>query len=532
MISAAWKMCFGGRRMKNYLFACIIGLSGVAAEIAVPQVAQAEVGVFAAANRDLTGTRPSEAPRPLFLQDKVVANERILATKDGGGQILFLDQSSLTISPNSDIVLDKYVYDADKDSGEIGLTVLKGAMRLVGGRITKKNAALIRTPTATIGIRGGMGSASVGDDGTTRYMHIAGISSTIETDNGELTITREGGYAEISPNGDIEYLGVAPPGFVQSAYSGRSAGQGNGGGEADTDRTAEGVDNVEDVVSADEEATEQQPISTSGEQQTAADDSAFDTAENDASDESNETLLDEVGTEFDQEIDSLFVTGTFAATIIADFDGNGTPGVAASDETFMFAYSISSDQGVVLFGLPETGDDLTVDAETLADIQAVGLDTVLARAGASSLLNETGVDGFIVSGFPLSGVSAAVDPSAVLVNAETSGLGPEDIVDPIIVERDNVPGVSQGESFAGGGLTGVQMFINENRRLTGNFEIEYDGRPDFDSLDRVTGNVDLPLTEASGFAGDIDGAVDDVRTLMEEDDIGGDRGPVLPDPNT
>lgn len=513
--------------MKPHCFACAVIVTGLGVFSATPDVATAEIGVFAAANQDLTGARPSEQARVLYLQDKVVANERIASATNGGGQILFLDQSSLTISPDSDIVLDKYIYDADSDAGELGVTVLKGAMRLVGGRITKKTPAIIRTPTATIGIRGGMGSANVGPDGVTRYMHIAGESSKITSGSGELTITREGGYAEISANGDIEYLGVAPEGFVKSTYSSRSAGSGDGGGEADEARTAGGIDDVEQIVSGDGEATEQSAISTSGEQpDEGSDEDGFETAENDAEDETADNILDDVETEFDQEIDSLFTFGTYAATITADFDGNGTPGVQAIDQPFVFAFSLTSNEGVVLIGLPETGDDLAVDAATLADIQAVGLDGVLARAGASSILDEPGVDGFLVSGFPFS--ASAIDaPGGEEIDNGTGEvviIGNEDFVDPIIVDRDAVAGVAQDESFAGGDLTNVDLFISETRRLTGVFEIEYDGQPDFDSLDRVEGAVDQQLTEEAGFGDTIESTTDDIRALLEEDVFGEEPG--------
>ena len=65
--------------------------------------------------------------------------------------MLFLDQTSLTVSPNSEIVLDKYVYDPEAQTGEIGVSVARGVLRLIGGRITKKTDGVIKTPTATIG---------------------------------------------------------------------------------------------------------------------------------------------------------------------------------------------------------------------------------------------------------------------------------------------------------------------------------------------------------------------------------------------
>lgn len=529
--------------MKTYRTALAVFLLGTS--ISVPLVASAEIGVFAAANQDLTGARPSENARPLFIQDRVVANERIASSTDGGGQILFLDQSSLTISPNSDIVLDKYVYDAEADTGELGLTVLKGAMRLVGGRITKKKPALIRTPSATIGIRGGMGSAVVGDDGVTRYMHIAGISSTISTDTEELTITREGGFAEIGQDGGIEYLGVAPEDFVNAAYSKRSTGRGEGGGEVRVEQTTEGVDDVEEIVSGDEDATDQGPISTSGEQQDdSSDEQTFETATNDADEESSNNFIEEIDVQVDQQIDGLFVFGKFDATIVADFDGNGTPGVQAVQEDFVLAFSLDQNQGLVLFSLPETGDDLSVDADVRADIAAVGLDSLVGRIGASSILDSPGLDGFLVSGFPLVGTgngdqqisvdfgNASSDEFGAISGGAALDPGREGTEDVILIDRDDVPGPASVESFAGGAIQQVDMVIDGNRGINGDFDIRYDGNPEFTSLDSVTGIVDLQLQDGADFADDTNGTVDAIRVLIENDEFDGGPNPPSVDPNT
>ena len=163
-----------------------------------------DVGVMAAINRDVTGERPAEAPRALVLNDRLILDERVTTSTSGGGQVMFLDQTTLTLSPNSDIILDRYVYDPASQSGEVSISILKGAMRLVGGRITKTGGATVRTPTATIGIRGGIGHVTVEPDGSTSYIHVAGQSSTVENDTGSETVTREGATVYVPANpGDV-----------------------------------------------------------------------------------------------------------------------------------------------------------------------------------------------------------------------------------------------------------------------------------------------------------------------------------------
>lgn len=250
-----------GITMRKLLFigAAVVAITGVDA-------AKAEIGVLAAVNRDMTGARPTEQARPIFIKEKLVQNERIVSTGGGGGQILFLDQTSLTIAPNSEVLLDKYVYDPEADSGEMTVTVLKGAMRFAGGRISKTSPAVIKTPTATIGIRCGMGNVSVRDGADTLYMHVAGFSSTITSGDQELTITREGGLASIGANGNLEYLGVADSDFIANAFRPGAAGQGGGGAVSNVAASANaGAAQVADFVSGEPDAVVQAAISTIGE---------------------------------------------------------------------------------------------------------------------------------------------------------------------------------------------------------------------------------------------------------------------------
>ena len=215
----------------------------------------------------MTGTRPSEQARPIFINDLLVADEMIETSANGGGQVLFLDQTSLTIAPNSSIVLDQYVYDPDAGSGAIGITVARGALRMIGGRITKTNAATIKTPSATIGIRGGMGNVSVNGE-ETLYMHVAGISSTIDTDSGSLTITKEGGFARIIPGAPPEFLGIATADLISQIFSSAATGSGDGGsasagGAASSSGGSVGVSDSDGIITDN-------PVSTTGEQQAGA----------------------------------------------------------------------------------------------------------------------------------------------------------------------------------------------------------------------------------------------------------------------
>ncbi len=70
--------------------------------------------------------------------------------------MMLLDGTSFSVGPNSSVVLDSFIYNPETAEGSLEVTA-KGLMRLVGGKVTKKKPAVIRTNSATVGIRGGIG---------------------------------------------------------------------------------------------------------------------------------------------------------------------------------------------------------------------------------------------------------------------------------------------------------------------------------------------------------------------------------------
>ncbi len=376
--------------------ALTLGAAGVSAQ-------SVDVGVLAAVNRDVVGERPQEQPRQLVLREKLILDERITTSEVGGGQVMFLDQTTLTLSPNSNILLDRYVYDPNAQVGDVSVTLLKGAMRFVGGRITKTGVATIKTPSATIGIRGGIGHVAVDDQGGTKYLHIAGISSTITNSSGSVVVTREGGAVTVPPpadDGDVtedstsedgqssaeggqpaesqdeqqqmeaqqgqgptagppggppQYQGVATPQTIEIAL-GAEGGIGDGG--LQTPLTQEVVrpvvEQIAIEVSAGDGATVRPPISTKGEQQeTAFNEPPIDLGEPPEDEIADNNIAEKIAVEIPQLLDGLEFRGEWTA--IAGLS-NGDFVVPQSGLAFQMEYSLSDGQGVVLVELPDTGD--------------------------------------------------------------------------------------------------------------------------------------------------------------------------------
>ncbi len=133
-------------------------LAGVAAlSLLHPMESWADpVGTAGAANIRSSGTPPGGASRVIEIGAKLVQNEKIETSASGSVQVLFIDKTTLDIGPNSTLVIDKYVFDAEAGKGELAVSLGKGVLRVVGGAATHSGGATIKTQVSTIGIRGGI----------------------------------------------------------------------------------------------------------------------------------------------------------------------------------------------------------------------------------------------------------------------------------------------------------------------------------------------------------------------------------------
>ena len=122
----------------------------------VSSSAAVDVGVTTTVRPAALGTPPVSETRVLEVGDRLVFEERIETNRNGSTQVLFLDGTALSIGGDALVTLDAFVYDPGSRTGDLAVSILKGIVRFIGGRISKLNPVTIRTPRAEIGIRGGI----------------------------------------------------------------------------------------------------------------------------------------------------------------------------------------------------------------------------------------------------------------------------------------------------------------------------------------------------------------------------------------
>lgn len=164
--------------------AAVLGLFGAAH-------AQGRIGVTQATQNTPTGQPPGGADRVLLVGTDVHADEVITTKADDRAHLVFLDGTTLTIGPNAQLKIDKFVYDPAIQKGELAVNVTKGVFRLIGGRISKTAAITVTTPSATMGIRGGIMVFGVQASATTSVL-VYGNSLTVTANGVTQTITVPG----------------------------------------------------------------------------------------------------------------------------------------------------------------------------------------------------------------------------------------------------------------------------------------------------------------------------------------------------
>jgi hypothetical protein len=185
--------------------------AAVAASFAVAP-ASARVGVTSVTDGEPLGLPPAGTERILRVGVDVQASERVTTKADDRAHVVFLDGTALTVGPNSVLVIDKYVYDPDRKAGEMALSTTKGVFRFVGGTISKNTEVTIKTPSATIGIRGGIATVEVADGGATKAHFIYGDAMRVTGLGATQIATRSGSEITATTNTPPSPPALRPPG--------------------------------------------------------------------------------------------------------------------------------------------------------------------------------------------------------------------------------------------------------------------------------------------------------------------------------
>jgi ferric-dicitrate binding protein FerR (iron transport regulator) len=137
--------------MKRSILAFGAILAG-AVILSAPAMAQTRIGAAAAVRNQVTAAGQSGS-RALAVGGSVFQNDLVSTGVNSVAQLLFTDQTTLSVGPRSQVRLDRYVYDPSRSGGDVAVSLTSGALRFITGSQDPHNYQ-VNTPVATIGVRG------------------------------------------------------------------------------------------------------------------------------------------------------------------------------------------------------------------------------------------------------------------------------------------------------------------------------------------------------------------------------------------
>lgn len=175
---ATTRILSAAARVRSLALVAALPLAGAAMAAGAPQV----VGIAAAVLNDVAIASGTAAQlRPAVLRERVALADRVQTGQRSQLQLMLLDHSTFTVGANARLTIDRFVYDPAR-GGAFDATVAKGAFRFLSGRRSVPGASSIRTPIATIGIRGTAIDGVVGADAVTIAQGEPGVGRGVSSD--------------------------------------------------------------------------------------------------------------------------------------------------------------------------------------------------------------------------------------------------------------------------------------------------------------------------------------------------------------
>ena len=145
--------------------ACLVAGFGILSGLAARADA-VKVGAMEQVERTVYGTPPAGSEAVKRKGDGVQFQEQIETLDQSRALVRFIDGSDLSLGSKTTVLVDDFVFDPSKAKGNALIKLSVGTLRFVTGAMPK-GGTVIKTPTATLTLRGTDVTVHVHPDGTT-----------------------------------------------------------------------------------------------------------------------------------------------------------------------------------------------------------------------------------------------------------------------------------------------------------------------------------------------------------------------------
>ncbi len=123
-----------------------------------------------------------------------------IETLNGTVNILFEDDTKVSLSKYSKLVVDEYVYDSNKKVGKVSLKGRLGTLRYTSGKIAKNNRKNIKitSPTASVSVRGTDFTMTVEPTGKTTFQLLPSIDASGNAYTGSIAVSNSSGVVVLN----------------------------------------------------------------------------------------------------------------------------------------------------------------------------------------------------------------------------------------------------------------------------------------------------------------------------------------------
>ena len=132
-------------RLLAVAFAAFVATPALADSVGQIKVSKGAVSV------DRAGKR---LPGPVGTN--VEAADTIVTGADGSAGVTFIDNSRLSVGPNSVLAIDRFNFDQTTHEGKFDSALKRGTLSVISGKLAKRSpdAMTVRTPSTILGVRG------------------------------------------------------------------------------------------------------------------------------------------------------------------------------------------------------------------------------------------------------------------------------------------------------------------------------------------------------------------------------------------
>jgi hypothetical protein len=98
----------------------------------------------------------NNAHLPAIEGNRLYENDTLWTGENGSMGVILKDDTVLSLGPESEIVIDEFIFEPESDELSIMTRMVRGTVSYISGKISKMSpeSAQFETPVATIGIRG------------------------------------------------------------------------------------------------------------------------------------------------------------------------------------------------------------------------------------------------------------------------------------------------------------------------------------------------------------------------------------------